>query len=324
MSSSTPDASFDKTTAAVLTVSDSCSRGKKRGGKKDLSGPAVAEALERHNFRVVLRSVVADERTEIQEKLIELCRSARLVVTTGGTGIAPRDVTPEATVAVCERLVEGIAEQMRIAGNAQDTLRGAESRGLRGPRNQPDPEPAGQPGGGGRVAGGGDGFAAACAGVDCGTDGARQSLVVGQCLVDRSPQFARAGLPTTNDQRPDDLSRVNWSHLLEQDQTFCPRLRRLDQARSGASRPLGHACVCGGGWLVHGPAAGSDFRGLRLPRSLALPAVCAAGFGRVGARKHRSLCHRVYGWRGAVAQAAFAQSASRRFTNPSITMNSGR
>ncbi len=120
MSSSTPEASFDKTTdrttAAVLTVSDSCSRGEKRGGKKDLSGPAVAEALERHNFRVVLRSVVADERAAIQEKLIELCRSARLVVTTGGTGIAPRDVTPEATSAVCERLVEGIAEQMRIEG----------------------------------------------------------------------------------------------------------------------------------------------------------------------------------------------------------------
>jgi molybdenum cofactor synthesis domain-containing protein len=82
----------------------------------DLSGPAVAKALERRNFQVVLRSVVADERAAIQEKLMELCRSAGLVVTTGGTGIAPRDVTPEATSAVCERLVEGIAEQMRLAG----------------------------------------------------------------------------------------------------------------------------------------------------------------------------------------------------------------
>jgi molybdenum cofactor synthesis domain-containing protein len=60
--------------------------------------------------------VVADERAEIQEKLMELCRSARLVVTTGGTGIAPRDVTPEATSAVCDRLVEGIAQQMRLQG----------------------------------------------------------------------------------------------------------------------------------------------------------------------------------------------------------------
>jgi molybdopterin adenylyltransferase len=100
------------TTAAVLTVSDSCSRGE----KVDVSGPAVAAALGRRSFRVVVHSVVADERRAIQEKLIELCRSARLVVTAGGTGIAPRDVTPEATSAVCDRLVEGIAEQMRLQG----------------------------------------------------------------------------------------------------------------------------------------------------------------------------------------------------------------
>ena len=99
-------------TAAVLTVSDSCSRGE----KNDLSGPAVAQTLERRNFRVVVRTVVPDEKPAIQEKLIELCRSARLVVTTGGTGVAPRDVTPEATRAVSDRMVEGIAEQMRSEG----------------------------------------------------------------------------------------------------------------------------------------------------------------------------------------------------------------
>jgi molybdenum cofactor synthesis domain-containing protein len=99
-------------TAAVLTVSDSCSRGE----KTDLSGPAVAETLERRKFRLVLRSIVPDDSAAIQEKLIELCRSARLVVTTGGTGVASRDVTPEATRAVSDRLVEGIAEQMRSAG----------------------------------------------------------------------------------------------------------------------------------------------------------------------------------------------------------------
>ena len=107
MSSSTPER-----TAAVLTVSDSCSRGE----KNDLSGPAVAQTLERRNFRVVVRSLVPDEKSAIQEKLIELCRSARLVVTTGGTGVAPRDVTPEATRAVSDRLVEGVAEQMRSEG----------------------------------------------------------------------------------------------------------------------------------------------------------------------------------------------------------------
>jgi molybdenum cofactor synthesis domain-containing protein len=137
MSSSTPDGFpldatiLHRTAAAVLTVSDSCSRGE----KVDLSGPAVAEALERRNFEVVVRSVVADERAAIQEKLIELCRSARLVVTTGGTGIAPRDVTPEATDAVCDRLVEGIAEQMRLQG-ARKTRFAALSRAVCGVRGR--------------------------------------------------------------------------------------------------------------------------------------------------------------------------------------------
>jgi molybdopterin adenylyltransferase len=111
MSSSTPEL----IPAAVLTVSDSCARGE----KTDLSGPAVAAALEKRSFQVVRRAVVADESAVIQEKLIELCRAARLVVTTGGTGIAPRDVTPEATRAVCDRLVEGLAEQMRSQGTRQ-------------------------------------------------------------------------------------------------------------------------------------------------------------------------------------------------------------
>jgi molybdopterin adenylyltransferase len=124
MSSSTPER-----TAAVLTVSDSCSRGE----KTDLSGPAVAEALERRKFRVVLRSVVPDEGAAIQEKLTELCRSARLVVTTGGTGVAPRDVTPEATRAVSDRMVEGIAELMRSAG-IQKTRYAALSRAVCGTR----------------------------------------------------------------------------------------------------------------------------------------------------------------------------------------------
>lgn len=111
MSSSIPEL----IAAAVLTVSDSCARGE----KTDLSGPAVAAALEKRSFQVVCRAVVPDESGAIQEELIELCRSARLVVTTGGTGIAPRDVTPEATRAVCDRLVEGLAEQMRSEGTSK-------------------------------------------------------------------------------------------------------------------------------------------------------------------------------------------------------------
>lgn len=100
-------------TAAVLTVSDSCARGE----KQDLSGPAVAEALQKLNFTVAARDVVPDEQMEIQQKLVTLCAAARLVLTTGGTGIALRDVTPEATRAVCDRLVEGIPELMRAEGH---------------------------------------------------------------------------------------------------------------------------------------------------------------------------------------------------------------
>jgi len=115
--------------AAVLTVSDSCARGE----KVDLSGPAVAELLGRYNFQVAARGLVADECAKIQAQIIELCRSAQLVVTTGGTGIAPRDVTPEATVAVCQRLVDGIAEQMRLKG-MQTTRFAALSRAVCGVR----------------------------------------------------------------------------------------------------------------------------------------------------------------------------------------------
>ena len=124
MSSSTPER-----TAAVLTVSDSCSRGE----KTDLSGPAVAETLERR--QVSRRRAHRRSRREaaIQEKLIELCRSARLVVTTGGTGVAPRDVTPEATRAVSDRLVDGIPELMRSEG-VKKTRFAALSRGVCGTR----------------------------------------------------------------------------------------------------------------------------------------------------------------------------------------------
>jgi molybdopterin adenylyltransferase len=132
MSCSTREASpaVKGTLAAVVTVSDSCSRGE----KTDLSGPAVAEALQERGFEIVERVVVADERDAIQEKLIALCRTARLVVTTGGTGIAPRDVTPEATRAVCDRIIEGMAEQMRAEG-MRKTRFAALSRGVCGIRD---------------------------------------------------------------------------------------------------------------------------------------------------------------------------------------------
>ena len=125
MSSSTPD----PITAAVLTVSDSCSRGE----KSDLSGPAVKQFLQQNGFEVVEHAIVPDEVEAIQKKLIEFCGLARLVVTTGGTGIAARDVTPEATRAVCERLIDGVSERMRNAG-LKKTRYAALSRALCGTR----------------------------------------------------------------------------------------------------------------------------------------------------------------------------------------------
>ncbi len=118
-------------TAAVVTVSDSCAR----GVRTDLSGPAVAQLLEKLHFEVVAQEVVPDESIQIQNLLIRLTGEARFVVTTGGTGIAPRDVTPEATVVVCDRLVDGIGERMRNEG-IKKTPFAALSRAVCGARGQ--------------------------------------------------------------------------------------------------------------------------------------------------------------------------------------------
>ena len=101
--------------AAVITVSDSCFLGK----RVDVSGRVVAELLEAHAFQVVSRLVVPDEQGEIEDALRQQCEVASLVVTTGGTGISPRDVTPEATRAVCDRILDGFAELMRAEGRKQ-------------------------------------------------------------------------------------------------------------------------------------------------------------------------------------------------------------
>jgi len=127
MSSSTPE----RVTAAVLTVSDSSARGE----RADLSGPAVVGVLNRRKFSVVATKIVADDQTAIRKALIQLARKARLVVTTGGTGIALRDVTPEATRAVCNRLIEGVPERMRSAG-AKKTPFSVLSRGVCGVRGK--------------------------------------------------------------------------------------------------------------------------------------------------------------------------------------------
>jgi len=115
----------------VLTVSDSCARGE----RADLSGPAVVEVLTRHNFSVLATEVVPDDRLKIANAIVLLADEVSLVVTTGGTGIAPRDVTPEATRAVCDRLIEGISERMRSEG-ARKTPLAALSRAVCGVRDQ--------------------------------------------------------------------------------------------------------------------------------------------------------------------------------------------
>jgi molybdopterin adenylyltransferase len=116
MSSSTTDmavpASF---TAAVVTVSDSCAR----GARVDVSGPAVAEALAKFGFRVTAKQVVQDDSMQIQNALVHLALDVRFIVTTGGTGIGERDVTPEATEAICERVINGVGERMRSEGSKQ-------------------------------------------------------------------------------------------------------------------------------------------------------------------------------------------------------------
>jgi molybdenum cofactor synthesis domain-containing protein len=101
--------------AVVITVSDGCFHGK----REDLSGPAVADLLEQSGVGAVASEVVPDEVDAIVEALRRGSEAAELVITTGGTGLAPRDVTPEATRLVCERLIDGLAERMRAEGLRQ-------------------------------------------------------------------------------------------------------------------------------------------------------------------------------------------------------------
>ena len=119
-------------TAAVITVSDRSFRGE----RPDAGGPLVAEILQSAGYKIQTALVVPDEQIRIEAALRALCdeHPVNLIVTTGGTGFSPRDVTPEATLAVCQRLTPGIPEAMRYA-SMQITPRGMLSRaqaGIRG------------------------------------------------------------------------------------------------------------------------------------------------------------------------------------------------
>jgi molybdenum cofactor synthesis domain-containing protein len=114
-------------TAAVLTISDGVSH----GTREDTAGAAVAEVLERAGFSIVERRVVADEVEQVAMAIRSLTRKASLVVSTGGTGFGPRDVTPEATRTVIEREAPGL-QHLMLATGISKTPMAALSRGMVG------------------------------------------------------------------------------------------------------------------------------------------------------------------------------------------------
>ena len=104
-----------KLTAAVLTISDSSFRGE----REDLSGPRLQQCLKDAGFEISITKTLPDEAQQIAAALRIAASQARFVLTTGGTGVSPRDVTPEATRKVCDRLLDGVGELMRAEGLKQ-------------------------------------------------------------------------------------------------------------------------------------------------------------------------------------------------------------
>ena len=121
------------TNAAVLTISDSVSA----GARADRSGPAVRERLEQLGWSVSVMEAIPDETSEIAARLATLADGGQVsaIFTTGGTGVAPRDVTPEATRAVIDREIPGLGELMRASGR-QATPLAVLSRSLAGTRGR--------------------------------------------------------------------------------------------------------------------------------------------------------------------------------------------
>ena len=103
-----PDRPF---TAAVITLSDKGFEGK----REDKSGPLICEMLNKAGYRVIETQLLPDERVGLERQMKRLAdqRQVSLILTTGGTGFSPRDITPEATIAVCDRMARGIAEAIR-------------------------------------------------------------------------------------------------------------------------------------------------------------------------------------------------------------------
>ncbi len=118
---------------AIVTVSDSVAQ----GTRPDQSGPALSERCRKLGWEVVSEEIVSDERSALENRLAALGDSgvADVILTTGGTGVGPRDSTPEATAGICDKLVPGIGELMRAQGR-QANPRAVLSRGLAGVRSR--------------------------------------------------------------------------------------------------------------------------------------------------------------------------------------------
>lgn len=118
-------------TVAVLTLSDKGSKGE----RVDMSGPMIAEILKGIRAEVKHYEILPDEKGLIKEKLLEYCRKVDLILTTGGTGLGPRDVTPDATMEIIDREIPGIAEAMRAEG-LKKTNRSMLSRAVAGVKGE--------------------------------------------------------------------------------------------------------------------------------------------------------------------------------------------
>jgi len=114
---------------AVLTMSDKGAKGE----RKDVSGPLIADILKPIGANLKSYEILPDEKGLIKKKLIEYCGKVDLILTTGGTGLTPRDVTPDATLEVIDREISGITELMRSEG-FKKTKRAALSRAVAGIR----------------------------------------------------------------------------------------------------------------------------------------------------------------------------------------------
>lgn len=117
--------------AYVLTISDKGSRGE----RVDESGPAASELLKQKGIHTISIDIIPDDKDLIVERLLKLSLSSDLIITTGGTGLSTRDVTPEATMKVVQRLIPGIPELMRIEG-FKYTNRACLTRGIAGIRDR--------------------------------------------------------------------------------------------------------------------------------------------------------------------------------------------